>query len=399
MLNLKLQNLLMEILTSFLVMALWLGIVLLSRIITTTVHELGHAIPALVFTEKEVIVHIGSYGSNQDIFLLPLGRLKVYFKFNLTHLNMGLCIYQRFKDIPKQMIITLGGPVNSLLLALFLIGLIVINDFSDATITILTLFIISALWDFVINLIPTQQPVVLEDGQVCFNDGLQFLTLWQLKDCPLTYTKGEAYMEDGKYQLAIAAFEETLAEGYEKASVYYQLATNYLLLKEYDKVLDTFEIIHDKYGLRGIDYGSIGSVYMHKKSYQEAIKMYHRAIHEDYRNPMYLYGRARSYQEISEHKLALQDFDAALEYQLSYAVVYTYRGLSKLRLGDLDGALRDLKQAEKLDADNPYTYLHLGFYYQKQNNDSLALENFQKAKEMNIDYYGIEYYINEVDNQ
>ena len=45
-----------------LIILLFIGVALISRSVTTFVHEMGHAIPSLFFTKEEVIVCVGSYG-------------------------------------------------------------------------------------------------------------------------------------------------------------------------------------------------------------------------------------------------------------------------------------------------------------------------------------------------
>lgn len=386
----------MEILFSFLIMALWLGMVLLSRIITTTVHELGHAIPALLFTDKEVVVHVGSYGNTEDSFLVSLGRLKVYFKFNLVQLNMGLCMHQNIPNIPKTMMITLGGPFSSLIFALILVLVIANNNFSDGLITLIALFALSAVWDFIINLIPTPQPILLSGGRVCYNDGQQFLALLQEMRYPAPYFKGLEYQYDKKHILAIGAFEEALQTEQVYSGIYQALAESHVALKDYEMALETYERLHDKFGLLGTDYARVGHIYIEKKEFQEAVRAYNFALHLDYKNYKLLFQRAYAYQEMAEHHAAIQDFDSAIYYHPVYADAYSHRGLSRIRLGDLEGAFRDLEQAKALSPDEPQVYLHLGFYYQKAHNYPKALENFQQAKKMGIEHYGLEYYINEV---
>jgi len=52
---------------SIIALALLLG---LAFFVTVTLHELGHAIPALLMTRDEVTIYIGSFGS---IFVISLG--------------------------------------------------------------------------------------------------------------------------------------------------------------------------------------------------------------------------------------------------------------------------------------------------------------------------------------
>jgi len=64
--------------------------IILSRPITTFVHELGHAIPSLLFTKGPVVIYVGSYGDISNSTTTTFGRLSIIFKFKLTDLQLAL---------------------------------------------------------------------------------------------------------------------------------------------------------------------------------------------------------------------------------------------------------------------------------------------------------------------
>ena len=69
----------MEILFGVFIVLAWFAIFLLMRVITTFLHEMGHAIPALLFSEEEVTVFVGSYGDKAASYGTKLGRLQLWF--------------------------------------------------------------------------------------------------------------------------------------------------------------------------------------------------------------------------------------------------------------------------------------------------------------------------------
>ena len=81
----------MSVITGILLALLFIAAILLIRSVTTLFHELGHALPALWFTQGPVIVHVGSYGNLNGSLQIPLGRLKIFLKFNPLAWNLGLC--------------------------------------------------------------------------------------------------------------------------------------------------------------------------------------------------------------------------------------------------------------------------------------------------------------------
>ena len=71
----------MGILTGILFALVAILVIILIKQSTTFFHEMGHAIPALIFTKKSVTVYIGSYGDISKTTQFKLGRLTIYFKW------------------------------------------------------------------------------------------------------------------------------------------------------------------------------------------------------------------------------------------------------------------------------------------------------------------------------
>ena len=77
----------MEIFIGISIVIGWIIFVIFTKIATTLIHELGHAIPSLLFTEQPVAIHVGSYGYEKNSFKMQLGRLTLYFKFDILRLE------------------------------------------------------------------------------------------------------------------------------------------------------------------------------------------------------------------------------------------------------------------------------------------------------------------------
>jgi len=82
----------------------WIIGFVLARILTTFIHEMGHALPSLAFTNEEVQIHIGSYGDEENSSHFTIGRLKTFFKFDFLHWNIGLCKHKAITDFWKNFI-------------------------------------------------------------------------------------------------------------------------------------------------------------------------------------------------------------------------------------------------------------------------------------------------------
>ncbi|MEL6925243.1 MAG: hypothetical protein AAFO94_14445, partial [Bacteroidota bacterium] len=141
----------MEILTGI---AMGIGLILLMiliRPITTTIHELGHALPALWSTDGPVTVYVGSYGNIENSTSFQLGRLQYIFKMNLFDWNIGMCRHDAKTSLRDELLIILGGPVASLIFGLLL--WFFYSSFDGELIRfVVAVFIVSTILDFVVNI-------------------------------------------------------------------------------------------------------------------------------------------------------------------------------------------------------------------------------------------------------
>jgi hypothetical protein len=82
---------------------------------TVTLHELGHAIPALLLTREEVTIYIGSLGDPGKSFHVSRGRLEIYCTRNPLLWYKGCCYsYTYDLSLNHQLLIVAGGPVASI---------------------------------------------------------------------------------------------------------------------------------------------------------------------------------------------------------------------------------------------------------------------------------------------
>ena len=149
------------------------------HMLTTFIHEMGHAIPALIYSREKVRVYIGSYGDPKNSYQFKWGRIHFFMKFNSFEWGHGMCVYRPEKNNKMQSaIITLGGPLISLLFAFTALFIVIQFDLDKATWFILLLVCFSSFWDFVINMIPTKNPIKLFTGEEIQSDGYVLMKLF-----------------------------------------------------------------------------------------------------------------------------------------------------------------------------------------------------------------------------
>lgn len=118
------------------------------------------------------------------------------------------------------------------------------------------------------------------------------------------------------------------------------------------------------------------------KNDEKAIKDYDKSISLDKEIPSSYNNRGIALQNLKQFEKALKDFNKAIELKPSYANYYNSRGNLKIEMGDFVGAINDLKQAIELDSQYYRAYLNLGEVYFRKEKFSIALTQYEKAKEI-----------------
>lgn len=386
----------MQILLGALIALSGIGIVLISRSITTFFHEMGHALPALIFTEKEVTIYVGSYGDNQDSLRLQLGRLTVYLKFNFLAWDLGMCIHQGVQGFWPAFLIILGGPIASLLLALTLINFWMNHQLDASIIMILAIFITSTIWDFIINLVPRKSAMPLPDGSITASDGYQLGQLFREMHYPKAYSVGLEHFQQKKYDAAIIAFEEAINSGIKSNDLYKKTIQAAILLHDFEKALKFYEQYQSWFKPRKEDYVLLGDIHYGLKQYDDALKAYNQAWYYRVADKHVLLKRGTIFLHFGENQMALQDFNTALRYDPNFAEAYAHRGLARIQMEHLEDAKQDAETVLQLGIKKGFAYFILGKYYEHTRQYALALEHYQKAKDENFYHHGLDYFIEDM---
>lgn len=129
-------------------------------------HELGHALPALVFTRSKVDVYLGSHGDSANSWRMRVGLLEIYLTKRHVFWAGGLCVPSRPEDMSQaqQVVMLLGGVTMSLVVAVLgFVGALVFDLHGSIK---LFLFLLSfmAVVTLVTNLAPVKHAGGASDG-------------------------------------------------------------------------------------------------------------------------------------------------------------------------------------------------------------------------------------------
>ena len=387
------------LITGILTAILGIAIVLASRSITTFFHEMGHAIPALLFTDGPVVVYIGSYGDVSKSIKLNIGRFVIYFKFNFLDWNIGLCRHNSSGYLVTELITILGGPLMSVIISVFLISYMAKNGASENMAFLFGVFILSSFWDFLVNIYPSKTPYQLHDGGMIYSDGFQLKRLLQESSFPDEYFNALKKYQKKDYKLAVEELENLLENGFKKREVYRLLGESLERTGNVDQAITCFEEYYDKFKFHSEDYGVLSNLFLKKGDYMRALNCIEKALHKDYSNAHYLNTKGLALSGMGNWEMAIQEFSAALHHLPQFVEAYRNRGYAKLKKGQTEEAKADLDIALQADSSSPYNHYYLAKYFEKKWQYAEALEQYEKARAMGIDHHGIEFEIEEVKRQ
>ncbi|MGB4776372.1 MAG: tetratricopeptide repeat protein [Daejeonella sp.] len=370
----------------------------MARPLTVLFHELGHAIPAILLTKQKVTIYIGSYGDPKKSIKINLGLLTIFFRYNPFAWRLGLCVPSaKSVSINRQIIYTLTGPIASLTISIIASFFKFTYDLSGLLNFFLIVFISSAFFDFVANLIPNKAPIKLYDGRITYNDGYKLKQLFYHKRAPKEYSEAVELYNEQKFAHAAVLFEKLLSNS--KDENIYRLAINsYLQDKNYSKAKEISDAFALTEKMNSDDLANFALSYSQLGLHDEALKIYDKSLQLNPDNKYSLNNKGYTLNLMNKYEEAISLFNKCIEIDKEFAYSYNNRGLAKIKLGRAEEGLQDINRSFELDPDNSYAYMNMGIYHFDNGEFDKALQNFLKAKELDNCTYMIEKYILDTKN-
>jgi protein O-mannosyl-transferase len=202
------------------------------------------------------------------------------------------------------------------------------------------------------------------------------------------YNRGLLYVDEGKYDSAIADFSETIKYDSSYVNAYYSLGLIYskynnkqdLAMAYYTKAIAIDPACAAAYLNRALLYDNYGKGDSAMNDLSEAIKIDPR-LAEAYTN------RGIGYYNYGKKDLALADFKKAITLDSTVADAYSDRGTLYLNNGETDLALADLNKAIAHDSSSAICYYNRGLCYEALHQYEKAIADFSKAIELNSSVY------------
>jgi len=383
----------MQVLLGMFIAMAGIFLVMVLRSLTTLFHEMGHAVPSLMFTDQPVQVYIGTYGDISNCWRMQFGRLEIFFRLNLMDWKIGMCRHSGIKNLWQHFFVIIGGPIASLLISIPLFWIIFTKDLSETWVAILGIFILAAIIDFFVNIIPINRAVNMHDGAVTYNDGTQLVELLGRMTLSKEYFDLEEKFERKEYNELIHEAHELISNGNKEYGIYMLVLESFMAQERYEDALSFFGNIKEKFKLNTDDYHRIGKIYLKLGKYEEALKYLQHCFHHNYQDSNLLNDIAFIRIQQREFKEALIDLDAAITYGPNNIEAFANRGYVLIRLEAYEAAKKNLLHAHQLTDTHPYIPYYLGLLHEEIGNKKEALAYYEEAKRRNVDEAGINFKI------
>jgi tetratricopeptide (TPR) repeat protein len=355
-------------------------------------HEMGHAIPGMLFSRKPTIVFIGSYGNTKHAFKMRLGLLTIWLRYNPFKWSGGCSLIDEVNLTRGQKIVcVLGGPLFSVLMTLLICFIVFLLDMHGA-IKLLCVFAAGyALVDLYKNLKPSS--FITPEGKYLQSDGASLKFLLKGDAFHEQYTTAMLALQEEQYGDAASLLDQLINEGHQDERLYKLGISAYITAGHFDHALALHKQMAQHFAIGADEYINLGYIASKQKRHDEAMNYYKIALEFNSMNPGALNNIGYVLNKQQEYNRALWYFDSAIRLDPEFAFAFNNRGFAKIGLGAHEEGLSDIQRSMQLNDRNAYVYRNLGVYYLAVNDKEKALKLLLKAKNMDARTDDIDDYI------
>ncbi len=356
-------------------------IIFVVRPLSTLIHELGHAIPAILLTKEKVSIYIGSYGDPNKSLNFKIGRLEVWFRYDPFSWALGLCVPSANEiSTIRQIIFILSGPIASLVISFFAIYFLYFHELHGAIKLLLVIMLGSSIFDFFGNIIPQSHPIQLYDGKIVYNDGRALQQLFQYRKFQAKYKEAVQLYREAKYSEAAELFNGMLKKGWQHEYVYRLAISCCVMNKNYQQAKEVGDSFIAFGYVESDDYVNIGLAHSKLKMQEKAIEFYDLSLQLNPDNKISLNNKGYSLMSLDRFEESIPLFDKAIEIDSAFDNPHNNRGYAKYKMGKETEGLHDIRHALQLNEKNAYAHRNLGIVHLDKGEHAEALRLFEEAK-------------------
>jgi tetratricopeptide (TPR) repeat protein len=370
----------------------------IGRILIISLHEIGHALMAYLFTKNKITIYLGSYGKTTNNYKFQKGRVCCYIEYNIFRWKGGLCMREgEAMSYYQSIIYTAAGPLLPVFVAL-LYFIIAQNILSENFYAFAIFFLIFSALSAIYNLIPKKAMINLLSGGRANNDGYTILTIVRNRKFHNQYKLAFDHFNKKNYVESLHHSQILIDQGMDNDEHIYHIALHSnLLLNNFEHAKTLMDVFESKFDLNVTDYVNFGYYYTQTGEHEQALTYYQKSLQKE-ETWHALNNIGYSLNLLGQYEEAIIYLDKALTRDPTMAFGYINRGFSSIKMGNIERGLADLETSLKLDPCNAYYYKNMGIYHFDKQEYKIALDLFEKALEIDAMTYKIEDHITETKN-
>ncbi|MDR2490428.1 MAG: tetratricopeptide repeat protein, partial [Spirochaetaceae bacterium] len=211
------------------------------------------------------------------------------------------------------------------------------------------------------------------------------LPLWEFIE------RGIAFLEDDKYDSALAEFNKALELKPDYAAALYFIGDVYFFQDKYDTAIEYYTRTLNIDPIPNADanywdaYLARGICYLEKNDYDRAIADFNQSEKLRPKGAFMFYKRGLAYFNKKLYTSATKDFTKSIGLNSKNAEPYIYRGMVRILLKEYDKAVQDFSQGLKIEPTIAYVYYLRALAYSKKKYTKSAIADCEKALEIQYD--------------
>ncbi|MCC6460618.1 MAG: tetratricopeptide repeat protein [Saprospiraceae bacterium] len=370
-----------------------------SRILTTAIHELGHALPALLLTPAPMTVYLGAYGDTTQDLTVSIGRLSFRAPRNPFRWKGGmLSAPKAWPSVAVGLAVVSGGPLFSLLQAL-LGGWIMLGwEASPATRLFGMVLLMSGAATFFYSIVPNKTPLYLTNGNITYNDGEQLRRLFYSFRHSKVLAEIQQDCTDGQLHSAAEKCEQLLARGRGNAYILQIAVAAHLENGDAANAVRVTDAYAARLDFRSEEFNDLGLRLALTECLPQALTCFQQAKILDPRNTTARVNHGFCLLCLGRAEEAIAEFTPLISDKIHGVYALSNRGLAQTRLGDTEAGRSDLEAALQLNDQEPYAHLNLGIFYFEKQDYARALPFFEQTQALNPDTYPLKKYLDPARN-
>lgn len=389
----------MELLLGVFIALSYIAAVIFVRQVTTLFHELGHAIPAMFFnsSEQPVEVFIGSYGDIDGCYTLNFSGLQLFIKPNLLDWKLGMCRHPTTDNLWKEIIITLGGPLASTLIASVFLFHMVQGNWSDGWITLAAICMTSALIDLGVNLYPSEKAITFYDDTIGYSDGYWLKTYISRLSLSDDYFQLEKLFQQSDYAAVVAQGKALIQKSKQKKEVYRLVLSALIQQRDYETAIDFYHDLNDHYKIDEQDHLILSELMLKVNDLDEALNHVNVYLHKNIYDTTALHRRGYIFIKKEEWQEAKFDLENAQRIAPHHPLVNSNLGLLYLKQRDFATAEKYMNFALEVTQEEGLVWFNKGLWFEEKWDWKGALNCYENAKTYGYEYHGLEMKIAEME--